>query len=83
MKLDSILAGLPATMSVADVTSITGFPDSTVRASIARGQLRCIRMGRRVRVLTESVLDLIDDEPALLAELRRKFVKGEERGLSA
>lgn len=78
MKLDDMMRALPPTLSVAEVSELTRFSGSAVYSACADGRLRSIRLGRRVRVLTESVLDLIDDEPALLSELRRMFVVGDE-----
>jgi excisionase family DNA binding protein len=59
-KLHQTPTGLPALLSIAQLTEVTGLSAKTIRRRIADGTLRAYRLGPRcIRIERDAVLELL------------------------
>jgi excisionase family DNA binding protein len=56
-------AGIPSTINIEQASSIIGLPVRTTYRAAARGQIPCIRIGRRLLVPTKRLLDMLGLDP--------------------
>jgi excisionase family DNA binding protein len=62
-SIDSVrrLAGSPDAISVVEAASLLGISVGLTRSAIRTGQLRAVRVGRRVLVPRQAIADLLRD----------------------
>lgn len=54
----------PGVMRVADVARILGVHEQTVKAEIRRGRLRCVHVGRVIRITDKHLAEYLEGDPS-------------------